>query len=276
VQGRRFLAIRNWSEHQRINRPTPSRLPPPDDPTETTLACADVRLGTAHSVLSESSMSPHPRKGKERKGRERRGKDSALGGCAATPRRSTTRISLASCGVAQSMHETPTGDRHQPCRSPRRRHALRGARPGRPAHRHNCLAVPGPAPVDSAERGQRSHELRATPPCHARRRWRLADPALDHGPASRWCLGLGYRVRNHGGSGPVTREEVAHLLGRAQSQPEAVSETARPSLGRLRAPLHHAHLGNHIPEIARDSATQLARELRAIDEEPEPGTRSAR
>lgn len=35
VKGVRYLALSGWSEHQRINKPTPSRLPPPDnaDPT---------------------------------------------------------------------------------------------------------------------------------------------------------------------------------------------------------------------------------------------------
>lgn len=51
VSGRRFLAVVNFHKHQRINRPTPSRLPsptcgkllPPDDPTN------------SHAQLSEDS-----------------------------------------------------------------------------------------------------------------------------------------------------------------------------------------------------------------------------
>jgi hypothetical protein len=30
VDGKRYLMIVNWREHQRINRPTPSRIPEPD------------------------------------------------------------------------------------------------------------------------------------------------------------------------------------------------------------------------------------------------------
>jgi hypothetical protein len=45
VGGRRYLAVSGWAEHQRINRPTPSRIPPPPKGT--------------HGVLSESSRSPH-------------------------------------------------------------------------------------------------------------------------------------------------------------------------------------------------------------------------
>lgn len=33
--GRRFLAIRNWREHQRIDKPKPSKLPAPEDGTPT-------------------------------------------------------------------------------------------------------------------------------------------------------------------------------------------------------------------------------------------------
>lgn len=55
VDGQRYLEITNWSEHQAINRPTPSKIPPPTN---------------GHVVLSESSLSPHAGKGKEGKGRE--------------------------------------------------------------------------------------------------------------------------------------------------------------------------------------------------------------
>lgn len=34
VKGRRYLLIVNWHEHQRINRPTPSKLPGPECSTQ--------------------------------------------------------------------------------------------------------------------------------------------------------------------------------------------------------------------------------------------------
>lgn len=46
VEGRRYLAVRGWREHQRVNRPTPSRIPPPppDPPT------------APHGALTEGSL----------------------------------------------------------------------------------------------------------------------------------------------------------------------------------------------------------------------------
>jgi hypothetical protein len=37
VDGRRYIAVRTWLEHQRINRPTPSRFPAPKQ----ALTCSD-------------------------------------------------------------------------------------------------------------------------------------------------------------------------------------------------------------------------------------------
>jgi hypothetical protein len=59
VGGQRYLEVTNWSEHQVINRPTPSRLPPP--PTHSLNGQGAVR---------EPSLSPHTGKGKEGKGKE--------------------------------------------------------------------------------------------------------------------------------------------------------------------------------------------------------------
>lgn len=50
VAGRGYLQVVGWAEHQRINRPTKSKFPAPDG----------VR---PHVVLTEPSLSPHPRKG---------------------------------------------------------------------------------------------------------------------------------------------------------------------------------------------------------------------
>ena len=62
VDGRRYLHITSWGEHQRINRPTPSRIPP----------CPMHESSvTTHGALTEPSVKPHARKGKEgNKGRE--------------------------------------------------------------------------------------------------------------------------------------------------------------------------------------------------------------
>lgn len=59
VDGRDYLEVVGWEEHQRINRPTESKLPPPDE--------ADEPSPDTHEQLSEDS--PPERKGKEQ-GRE--------------------------------------------------------------------------------------------------------------------------------------------------------------------------------------------------------------
>lgn len=79
----RYLAVTGWSEHQRINRKTPSRIPPPPL-TEPSLSTRGNPQGYApefagygdnpvDNSLTESSLSPHDRKGKERKGKEGKG-----------------------------------------------------------------------------------------------------------------------------------------------------------------------------------------------------------
>lgn len=63
---KRYLAITNWSEHQRINRPTPSKLPAPEQgeplPPDPVTRDNSDSLNT-HTQLSEDS--PQERKGKE-------------------------------------------------------------------------------------------------------------------------------------------------------------------------------------------------------------------
>lgn len=59
VDGRRYLEITNWRVHQYIQKPTPSRLPPPPSISS-----------NGHVPLPESSGSPPSGKGRERKGRE--------------------------------------------------------------------------------------------------------------------------------------------------------------------------------------------------------------
>lgn len=71
---RRYLAVRSWDEHQKINRPTPSKLPAPDQADsilDPGLTCGDDDSLTTHGVITEDS--PLERKGKEQgtgKGKE--------------------------------------------------------------------------------------------------------------------------------------------------------------------------------------------------------------
>jgi hypothetical protein len=67
VDGKRFLIIVGWSEHQKINRPTRSKLPPPpsgacEPPTSENTLTTDSSVRT-HGELTEDS--PQERKGKE-------------------------------------------------------------------------------------------------------------------------------------------------------------------------------------------------------------------
>ena len=61
VGPKRFLAVRSWKEHQRINRPSASKFPPPEkgEPTPKAprgLTHSSVR---AHGEISEPSSAPH-------------------------------------------------------------------------------------------------------------------------------------------------------------------------------------------------------------------------
>lgn len=63
---KRYLAVTNWDEHQRINRPTPSKLPAPEegDPTPPDpVTRHDSDSLNTHAHFSEGS--PQERKGKE-------------------------------------------------------------------------------------------------------------------------------------------------------------------------------------------------------------------
>jgi hypothetical protein len=53
--GKRLIQVANWTEHQYINRPRPSKFP-------------DAEGVNAHGGISERSRTAHARKGKERKG----------------------------------------------------------------------------------------------------------------------------------------------------------------------------------------------------------------
>jgi hypothetical protein len=61
VDGQRYLQVTNWSEHQKIQKPSPSKFPPPDS-------------GSGMGPLPDDSDSATPRRGREgeRKGRDAR------------------------------------------------------------------------------------------------------------------------------------------------------------------------------------------------------------
>lgn len=68
VGDRTYLAVSGWREHQRVNRPTPSKLPPPPEPdTETTPEPTPTSENNdslfPHGELSEPSLNTHRRKG---------------------------------------------------------------------------------------------------------------------------------------------------------------------------------------------------------------------
>jgi len=91
VDGSSFLCVKNFRRHQKINRPTPSTLPPPP--------------------LTDSSMSAHVRKGKEGNGKE-----GNLGGMETpSPHESLTECSLSPHDVPdETSHDATTpADLHQ-------------------------------------------------------------------------------------------------------------------------------------------------------------------
>lgn len=65
VAGRRFLAVRTWREHQKINRPTDSKIPGPDQANVPPPTSGNRTTSGAHEQLSEDALSGHDRKGKE-------------------------------------------------------------------------------------------------------------------------------------------------------------------------------------------------------------------
>ncbi|MEU1787055.1 hypothetical protein ABZ553_14515 [Streptomyces sparsogenes] len=91
VNRKRYLAVTNWDEHQRINRPTPTKLPAPEqgDPTPPDpVTRYDSDSLNPHAHFSEDS--PQERKGKEG---NREGK-----GTPPTPRQSSGSPAVAQTG----------------------------------------------------------------------------------------------------------------------------------------------------------------------------------
>jgi len=98
VNGQRYLEITNWSDHQRIQKPTPSRIPPSrvgpkeatpvdsssepapqsvDNPRSAVNGQATGTSDSATGALPDDSGSPTGGKGREGKGKEGEGKGNA-------------------------------------------------------------------------------------------------------------------------------------------------------------------------------------------------------
>lgn len=58
---KRYMAVTGWREHQKINRPTKSKLPAPDDGIPTPPTCGDEPSRTTHAHLSENSLAERNR-----------------------------------------------------------------------------------------------------------------------------------------------------------------------------------------------------------------------
>ena len=101
VRGRRYLAITNWTEHQRINRPTKSTLPGPEDPDAKPLTCENRSL-TEHSVSPHGAVtepSLGERKGKEGKGTKPLAPADANARKTQRPRDELWDTLMAACGI---------------------------------------------------------------------------------------------------------------------------------------------------------------------------------
>lgn len=106
VDGRRYLEITNWGDHQKINRPTPSKIPPP-----LSTGNGSYPQVRTHAQLSEDS--PQEGKGKEGKGREARAR--AREGADTEP--PPTPAPPKTC----PKHPNGTTDRCGPCKGARER-----------------------------------------------------------------------------------------------------------------------------------------------------------
>jgi len=78
VGERSFIQVKGFDEHQRINRPTPSRLPPPKAGAIVPLTSRNEASPKTHGALTESSLP-------ERKGKEGKGNTSLRSGASAPP-----------------------------------------------------------------------------------------------------------------------------------------------------------------------------------------------
>lgn len=72
LNGKRYMVVNGWAEHQRINRPTPSKLPAPEqgDPAPTPPPTSeDDDSSSAHAQLTEDSRQERNREQGTGKGR---------------------------------------------------------------------------------------------------------------------------------------------------------------------------------------------------------------
>ncbi|MDK8637515.1 hypothetical protein QP866_06700 [Corynebacterium imitans] len=61
VDGRAYYQINAWHDHQRINRPVPSKIPPPEQGKESTHGGLTESSMSAHGGLTEDSVTAHER-----------------------------------------------------------------------------------------------------------------------------------------------------------------------------------------------------------------------
>jgi hypothetical protein len=105
VDGRRYLEVVNWGDHQSINRPTPSKLPPPPN--------GSYPQVSTHGRLSEDSHQEG--KGKEGKGGDARARASRSAGNVPD---ADSKPPPRTCKI----HPDGTTERCGPCKSARQRH----------------------------------------------------------------------------------------------------------------------------------------------------------
>lgn len=149
VDGRRYLEVVNWDDHQSINRPTPSKIPPPPNGTYPQMS--------THGRFSEDSHQEG--KGKEGKGGDARARASMSAGtvpdtssqpppraCAKHP--TGTEANCGPCKGARLNYEQWEKDQakaradadRRARESPRCRHC--GNPTGSPYHRNVCKETP--------------------------------------------------------------------------------------------------------------------------------------
>jgi len=108
VAGRQYFVIRSWQEHQKINRPTKSKLPDVEDREHPPPTSGNTPSVNTHGELSEDALKAHGGKGKERN-RERKG----------TPPSAATRARTREAPPAATVTHLPRRTDHEPPHSDR-------------------------------------------------------------------------------------------------------------------------------------------------------------